>query len=267
MYHRRSPVAQFGRHLVMCLCLATLGCAAPGPAGVQQSAAVEDNSNDPLEDANRVVFDFNRTVDRIVLVPVAKTYRTILPSPVQDSVRDFLQNLREPLVFANDVLQGQADPASNTLGRFLVNSTAGVGGLIDVAKRIDLPHHSNDLGVTFGVWGIGDGPYLMLPVFGPSNVRDLAGQVGESFADPGNIIAGNNNLTWIPFARAAAAAIDRRSRYIETLAELETTSLDYYATVRSLYRQQRTAQISHEKPSGPNVSPGSAPIHQMVPRL
>jgi phospholipid-binding lipoprotein MlaA len=192
---------------------------------------------------------------------------TDAPSPDRDSVRDFLRNLNEPLVFANDLLQAQPHLAAKTVARFAVNSAVGVGGLIDVATRIDLPHHSNDLGVTFGVWGIGDGPYLMLPVFGPSNVRDLAGQVGESFADPGNIIASNNNLVWVPFVRAGTAAIDKRSRYIENLADIETTSLDYYATIRSLYRQRRTAQLRHEQPDEPNVSPVSAPVHQMVPHL
>jgi phospholipid-binding lipoprotein MlaA len=267
MYVRSLTVARRGRHLAVGLSLAIIGCAVPGPSRAQQPAVAQENSGDPLEDANRVVFDFNQTVDRIVLVPVAKTYRTILPSPDRDSVRDFLRNLNEPLVFANDLLQAQPHLAAKTVARFAVNSAVGVGGLIDVATRIDLPHHSNDLGVTFGVWGIGDGPYLMLPVFGPSNVRDLAGQVGESFADPGNIIASNNNLVWVPFVRAGTAAIDKRSRYIENLADIETTSLDYYATIRSLYRQRRTDQLRHEQPDEPNVSPVSAPVHQMVPRL
>ncbi len=264
---RLSIITRFWRHFAIGLGLAILCGLAPHPARAQQAAAAQAGPNDPLEDANRAVFDFNRTLDRIILVPVAKTYRTILPSPVRDSVRDFLQNLNEPLVFANAVLQAQPELAAKTFARFALNSTVGIAGLVDVAQRIDLPHRGTDLGITFGVWGIGGGPYLMLPVFGPSNVRDLAGQVGESFADPGNIIAGNNNLAWVPFARAGTEAVDRRSRYIETLADLETTSLDYYATIRSLYHQRRASLLRHDQPSGPTVSPASAPVHQMVPRF
>jgi ABC-type transporter lipoprotein component MlaA len=214
MYVRSLTVARRGRHLAVGLSLAIIGCAVPGPSRAQQPAVAQENSGDPLEDANRVVFDFNQTVDRIVLVPVAKTYRTILPSPDRDSVRDFLRNLNEPLVFANDLLQAQPHLAAKTVARFAVNSAVGVGGLIDVATRIDLPHHSNDLGVTFGVWGIGDGPYLMLPVFGPSNVRDLAGQVGESFADPDNR------------TRAAETADNRTDRRAARRDDLRSAAVD-----------------------------------------
>jgi phospholipid-binding lipoprotein MlaA len=262
-----SSYARSSRYFAVGLGLVIIGCVAPCSVGAQQAAVAQGDFNDPLEDANEAVFRFNRTVDSAVLVPVAKTYRTILPAPVRDSVHDFLGNLNEPLVFANDLLQGRPDLASNTLARFVVNSTLGIGGLVDVGTRIDLPYHSNDLGVTFATWGIGEGPYLMLPLLGPSNVRDLTGQVGESFADPGNVFASQHHLAWVAFARAGTAAVDTRSRNIETLAEIEQTSLDYYATIRSLYGQRRVAQIRHEQPNVPNVAPTSAPVHQMVPHL
>ena len=189
-------------------------------------------------------------VDRNVLVPVAKAYRTVLPDVVRDSLRDFLHNLRAPLIFANDALQGDFERAGETFARFTLNSTLGVGGLIDVAGRWgQLPYHEQDLGVTFGVWGVPEGPYLVVPVLGPSNPRDLSGQVAEGFGDPFNYIVTGNPYTlyWIPFVRGGVSGIDQRSRYIETLADIERTSLDYYATIRSLYRQRRAALIRGEK--------------------
>lgn len=219
----------------------------------QQAATYEEDFNDPFEDTNRKIFEFNQTVDRNVLVPVAKAYRTALPDPVRDSVRDFLNNLREPLVFVNDTLQGQFERAGTTVGRFVINSTIGIGGLVDVAGRWGIPYHEEDLGLTLGAWGIPEGPYIVVPILGPSTPRDLGGQVAEGFGDPwNNLVTGNPwTLYWIPFVRGGVSGIDQRSRYIETLADIERTSLDYYATIRSLYRQRRAALIRHEQENLP----------------
>jgi len=244
--------------LLLVVTLTLAGCATPSNNPQAEAAEAED-FNDPLEDTNRAIFDFNQVVDRNVLVPVAKAYRTVLPDPVRDSLRDFLRNLREPLIFANDALQGEFERAGQTFARFTLNSTLGVGGLIDVAGRWgELPYHEDDLGLTFGVWGIPEGPYLVVPVLGPSTPRDLGGQVAEGFGDPFNrLVTGNPyTLYWIPFVRGGVAGIDQRSRYIETLADIERTSLDYYATIRSLYRQRRAALIRHEKEQ--NLPPPSS---------
>lgn len=226
------------------------------PAPAAQAAPVEaDTTNDPFEKTNRAIFDFNNQVDKIVLVPVANAYRAALPEPVRDGVHNVLQNLDEPIIFANDVLQARPDLAATTAARFIVNSTVGLGGIFDVASKTNLPFHSNDLGVTFAVWGFGEGPYLMLPILGPSNVRDAIGEGGDAYGDPGNIVASDYHYVWASFARGGTQGIDERSRNIETLADIERTSLDYYATIRSLYRQRRAAEIRHEQPNGPNVSP------------
>jgi phospholipid-binding lipoprotein MlaA len=227
----------------------------PQTAPAQAALAEADGTNDPFEKENRAIFDFNNHVDKIVLVPVASAYRAVLPEPVRDSVHDFLQNLNEPIIFANDVLQARPDLAATTAARFVVNSTVGVGGLFDVASKAHLPFHDNDLGVTFAVWGVGEGPYLMLPVLGPSNVRDAIGEGGDAYGDPGNIVAGDYHYMWATFARAGTQGIDERSRNIETLADIERTSLDYYATIRSLYRQRRAAEIRHEQTNVPNINP------------
>jgi len=191
----------------------------------------------------------------VVLVPVSKTYRTVLPQPVRDSIHDFLQNLNSPIIFANDVLQAQPGLAAETFGRAVINTTIGFGGFFDVATQMGIPYHTNDLGITLAAWGVDSGPYLMLPVLGPSNPRDLVGDIGDSFGDPGNIVASDHNKLWASFARAATSGIDERSRNIESLAEIERTSLDYYATIRSLARQRRAAQIRHQKEDVPNAAP------------
>src|SRR5271169_3696748 len=240
-------------NLVLLLALMLPGCAT-SPSNAQPEIAEAEDFNDPFEDANRKIFDFNQIVDRNVLVPVAKAYRTVLPDPVRDSLRDFLRNLRAPLIFANNALQGDFEGAGQTFARFTLNSTLGVGGLIDVAGRWgQLPYHEQDLGVTFGVWGIPEGPYLVVPFLGPSDPRDFVGQTAEGFGDPFNkLVTGNPyTLYWIPFVRGGVSGIDQRSRYIETLADIERTSLDYYATIRSLYRQRRAALIRHERENLP----------------
>jgi len=131
----------------------------------------------------------------------------------------------------------------------------GIAGLFDVATQVGVPYHSNDLGVTLATWGFVEGPYIIVPVLGPSNPRDIVGKIGDGFADPGNYVAGEHHLLLAVIARSATSGIDERSRNIESLADIERTALDYYATIRSLYRQRRQAQIRHEKSDLPNPNP------------
>jgi phospholipid-binding lipoprotein MlaA len=265
------PVCLVFSNLVLLSTLVLSGCAT-SPNNAQSEVVETEDFNDPFEDANRAIFDFNQKVDRNVLVPVAKAYRTVLPDPVRDSLRDFLRNLREPLIFANDALQGEFERAGQTFARFTLNSTLGVGGLIDVAGRWgELPYHEDDFGLTLGVWGLPEGPYVVVPVVGPATPRDLGGQVAEGFGDPfTRLVTGNPyTLYWIPFVRGGVSGIDQRSRYIETLADIERTSLDYYATIRSLYRQRRAALIRHEKeqnlPPPASFSRNDSPVGPVNP--
>jgi len=231
--------------------LAVAGCVAPGAT---QTADAADGFNDPFEDTNRAVFGFNQVVDASVLVPVAKSYRTVVPGPVRQTLHDFLQNLNGPVIFANDVLQGEGTLAAQTLGRLALNTTVGFGGIFDVATQLGVPYHTNDFGITLANWGFTAGPYVIVPVLGPSNPRDLVGQAAEGFADPVNYVGGigHNQLLAAVVAKTAVNGIDQRARNIETLAEIEKTALDYYATIRSLYRQRREAQIRHEQSNLPN---------------
>jgi phospholipid-binding lipoprotein MlaA len=251
--YRPPPLGLPGIAVVAGLVVAAL--VAVRPAVAQPAPAVTEDSSDPWENTNRAIFNFNQGVDKVVLVPVANAYRAVLPSPIRDSVRDVLQNLNTPIILANDILQGRFDLARDTLGRFAINSTVGFGGIVDVATKVGVPYHTNDLGITLATWGIGSGPYLMLPILGPSNPRDLFGDVADSFGDPGNIAASDYHRIWASFVRGATSGIDERSRNIESLAEIERTSLDYYATIRSLARQRRAAQIRHQREDVPNASP------------
>jgi phospholipid-binding lipoprotein MlaA len=248
MRARRLPLILPG---LLAAVLAIGGCTAPA---MVQTASAED-FNDPLEETNRAIFGFNQAVDQAVLVPAAKAYRTVVPPPMQQSIHDFLQNLNGPVIFANDVLQGQFGLAGETLARTAINTTVGVGGMFDVAKTMGIPFHSNDMGITLANWGIAEGPYVMMPVLGPSNPRDIVGSIADGFADPGDYVAGQHHLYYAILARRVTSGIDVRSRNIENLAEIEKTSLDYYATIRSLHRQRRAAQIRHEQLNLPNPTP------------
>lgn len=236
---------------------------AQSEADMAQVTVVEDD-NDPLEGLNRGIFEFNRVVDGVLIKPVAQVYRGVLPQLVQDNIRSFLRNLRTPLIVTNDVLQGDMNRAGSTLGRFLVNTTVGILGLFDVASEIGLPFHDEDFGQTLAVWGVGEGFYLMLPILGPSNPRDLAGMATEFYVDPVNIYLRNEDLDYLIYTRAGLRGIDARARSIDVLDELERTSLDYYAAIRSLYRQQRDNEIrnSVSEPKAPSISNAEAVVPQ-----
>jgi phospholipid-binding lipoprotein MlaA len=235
--------------------LASSGCTvqAVAPGAVQAAGAEE--FNDPLEETNRAIFGFNQAADRAIILPAAKTYRTVVPPPMQQSIHDFLQNLNNPVIFANDVLQGQVGLAGQTLARTAINTTIGFGGMFDVAKTLGIPHHSNDMGITLATWGMAEGPYIMMPILGPSNPRDIVGSIADGFADPGDYVAGQHHLYYAILARRVTSGIDVRSRNIENLADIEKTALDYYATIRSLHRQRRAAQVRHEQSDLPNPTP------------
>ena len=202
----------------------------------------EDEVYDPLEPFNRAIFSFNNVADKTILEPMAKGYKK-LPSPVQSGVGNFLNNLKLPLVAINQLLQGQGKNAFESSGRFIVNSTAGIFGLIDVAEKIGLEQKQEDFGQTLAHWGVGDGFYLVLPIFGPSNIRDTAGMVLTYATDPVNAYAVNEGEAWILPIKTATNAVNQRSKIIDEVNALRDNSLDYYAAVRSSYYQNRKAAI------------------------
>jgi len=209
-----------------------------------ETSKFEDEIYDPIEPLNRAIFSFNNTADKIILEPVSKGHKK-LPSPVQSGVSNFLSNLRMPLVVVNQLLQGQGKNASESAGRFLVNSTIGILGLIDVADKMGLEEKKEDFGQTLATWGVGDGFYIVLPFYGPSNVRDTAGMVIAYTTDPINAYAVNEGEAWVVPLRTAVNAVDQRSKIIDEVNALRDNSVDYYAAVRSSYYQNRKAAINN----------------------
>jgi phospholipid-binding lipoprotein MlaA len=244
-----------GKGCLLLPLLLVAGCAtAPtDPAG---RAAFEE-ANDPLEPMNRSVFEFNRVLDGLVLKNVALFYRTVVPDPVRNSLRHLLDNLKEPVVFANDVFQGEMTRAGTTLARFGVNTTLGIGGLLDVATDMKLKQQTGDFGQTLYRWGVPDGPYLVLPLFGPSNPRDAAGMGVDSYIDPVRYLARSNGASKASLAAFILDGVDQRSRHIEDLDAIERSSLDFYSELRSLWRQQRAQELAGDAEATPPTGPGS----------
>jgi phospholipid-binding lipoprotein MlaA len=230
--------------LVLGVSLFAAGCAtAPDPADEAAVAAYEE-ANDPLEPMNRYFFELNRFADIILLRPAAEIYDGVLPRQAKQGVRHFLDNLRAPVILANDVLQGEWNRAETTATRFGINTTVGVLGLDDPATDYGYARHGEDFGQTLAVYGVNEGPYLFLPVLGPAPPRDLTGVVVDQFFDPLTYIFWDDGYT-VPVTRFVLNGVDLRARNLEVLDEIERTSVDYYATIRSLYRQSRAEEIAN----------------------
>ena len=240
----RAFPARFLAALV--LVVGVSGCASAPDRSDAEAYAEWQEINDPLEPMNRAIFQVNRGLDTLILKPFAIMYSVFLPPPFQTGIHNFLNNLRTPVILANDLLQVNMDNAGTTFTRFLINTTIGVGGLGDPATDLGWQRHDDDFGITLAVWGVGEGPYLMLPVMGPSNPRDGVGRAVDSFVlDPFGLLGALGNDALFPYsmARTVLTAVDTRSRFIGELEEVEKTSLDFYAAVRSLYRQNRRSDV------------------------
>lgn len=217
-----------------------LGSISAGCAGTASPEATA--LNDPWEQTNRAFFDFDVKLDHYVATPIARGYNYAVPSGARDSIHNVLTNLNSPVVFANDLLQGETKRAGQTLWRATINTTFGLGGLIDAAGRAGTPAHEEDFGQTLAVWGVGEGPYLVLPFLGPKPPRDLAGSVVDGYLDPLTYVRYRNSHTW-GYVRLGMGVLDYRAANVDAVDQIERSSIDYYATARSLYRQHRDAEI------------------------
>jgi phospholipid-binding lipoprotein MlaA len=225
------------RITILIVCASMIGCASI-PAGSERSP------DDPWEPFNRSVFSFNESLDDYLLKPITKGYRFILPKPAQQGVDNFFGNYRDIYTSANNLLQGNLSMAFSDLMRVVVNTIFGLGGLFDVATPGGLEKHKADFGQTFGVWGIPSGPYVVLPFFGPSNVRDTLGTAVDLETDylfrllPD--VALRNSLT-------ALRVVNARNNYNEAGDLLEGAALDKYTFTRDAYIQRRQYQIDQAK--------------------
>jgi phospholipid-binding lipoprotein MlaA len=216
-------------------------------------ASLPDEPNevsDPFERMNRRVFEGNQRLNHAVIYPVARAYRNVVPEPVRNSIEAFAGNLTEPFVFANDVLQLRLQAATTTVGRFAMNSTLGIGGLFDIATKQNLPRQTGDLGQTLYVLGMRNSGYLVVPIIGPTNVRDLIGTTAEFVATlplggplptwlPTQVATTANNLT---VAGSIASPFTKLSQ-VDQMETLEDSSLDFYTMLRSVVHQKRQAEL------------------------
>jgi phospholipid-binding lipoprotein MlaA len=192
---------------------------------------------------NRNVFAFNHGLDSVLFKPLAQAY-LYFPEVARDGISNMVGNVRAPVNLANDLFQGEFSQAATTLSRFVINTTIGLGGMFDVAAGMGMERHSEDFGQTLGTWGSPTGPYVVIPVLGPSSPRAIVGSVADSFLDPLTYLFENQNaeLEYM-LTRGGIEGVDERSSVLAILDDIEQSSLDFYATIRSLYRQRREAEM------------------------
>ncbi len=269
------------RHLPVIMAMLLLGslggCATPPPASDPDAVADYNETNDPIEPTNRAIYAFNNGLDTVLLKPAAQAYRFVLPQPVRTGIHNVLNNLSTPVELSNDMLEGKPRRAGDTTMRFLINTTVGVVGFFDVAKDWGYPDHDNDFGVTLALWGVPDGPYLFLPVFGPSGPRDAIGLGVNAAMDPFNWVGQGAAVRALDWSRFGLNALDQRERHLDDIDSIQKTALDPYATFRSLYRQHRASAIEsarndnratipvwfpqYAKPDNFTYSPAGSPAH------
>lgn len=221
--------------LTILLMLGLLSACSSGPDG---------EIYDPAEGLNRGIFKFNNVVDEAVMEPVARGYRSAVPDPARKGVRNVLRNLKTPSILANNILQADTVGAGDTVTRFFANTLFGFGGVVDVAAKEGIPYREEDFGQTLGVWGAKPGAYIVLPLLGPSSVRDTTGLVVDSYTDPLRLWLMNTDRAGWYYGKVAVGSIDKREELLDVLADLKKNSIDYYAAVRSSYVQRREAMIS-----------------------
>lgn len=249
-------LASCGNLAGLVICVALAGCAT-----LSGDRAADGDALEPL---NRTVLDINTALDAAFIKPIAEAYRQVFPPFVRDRVRSVIDNLAEPRIFVNDLLQWRANAAGVTFSRFLINTTVGLGGLFDPAAEQGFPKQSGDFGQTLYTWGIDDGPYLVLLFFGPSNLRDAAGLGVDLFTTPPALIVTGHAGVVTGFAVGTVDGMDLRSRNIETLDEIKASALDYYAHLKSIAQQRRQAQLREARGLAPEpqelIDPGTSPV-------
>lgn len=213
---------------------------------VEEAAADgEIDVNDPIEPVNRFFFHVMQMIVETMFKPVTLAYIEFTPDIVQEGVDNFLENLKEPVNIANNLLQGDVDEATNAVGRLLINTTVGIGGINDVTGELGHDRRREDFGQTLAVWGVGEGPYLFIPLWGPTNPRDFVGQFFvDSYFDPVGLWFGNAHDDY-SYVLLAMNAINSYGEVLNDLEQVKKSSVDYYAAIRSLYRQKRKSQIAN----------------------
>ncbi|MGE0407795.1 MAG: VacJ family lipoprotein [Amphiplicatus sp.] len=208
------------------------------------SATTEGAAADPWENFNRRSFKVYRFFDDVIIVPAAKGYRAVSTKRSRKGIRNFLNNAQSANILFNDLLQGEFKRGGETLARFIINSTIGFLGFADPATKLGISAHTEDFGQTLAVWGAPSGPFLFLPIFGPSSIRDGVG-LGVDFAADPLLWLRSDPASYARYSRFTMTAVSRREPLIEPLQKIEADSLDYYASLRSFYMQARKREINN----------------------
>ncbi len=230
--------------LALSLAIGLAACAVEPPADDPEAVAEFKELDDPLEPTNRVFYVVYDRFDTYVLEPLARTYRKVVPDPVRTGLTNTLSNLNTPVRLGNDILEGKPRRAGDTTMRFLINSTVGVLGVFDVATGLGYPKHDNSFGLTLANWGVPDGPYLFLPIVGPSSPRDLTGFAVDTVGDPFYWIGQGAVVKALDWTRFYVESVNSREKALDPIQSIKRTALDPYATFRSLYRQYRASQLT-----------------------
>ena len=219
--------------LALCgLCAGVSGCATAPPW----------SANDPYEQTNRDILKLNGKIDKYFVVPTVAVYFVLVPEGGRRGVHNFLGNLSLPTIFVNDMLQGELSRAGKSMWRPVINPTLGLGGFFDPASKIGITGHGENFGQTLAVWGVKESPYLVLPFIGPSNPRDATGLVVDTAIDPTNQIAFKQHIWWSA-GREYFTLLDLKGQTYQTIQGIQRSSVDYYSSLRSLYRQMRDDEI------------------------
>jgi len=239
-----SPIVKFLIKLaVLAGMLFLTGCSTT-PQSIRHTAPnTTADIYDPLEGLNRGVTKFNTGADKVLIKPMTSIYQLILPKFMRKGIHNVAKNLGEPIVFVNEILQLDIEDATDSLGRFMLNSTVGIGGFIDVAEKQGVPQQKETFGQTLATYGVPPGPYIVLPLLGPSNARDVVGRVGEGFTNPVQRLDFNGDES-VQFGRRISAGLEARVR-AEPFLENVNNAADPYVNLRGLYNQNLLANI-HE---------------------
>ena len=213
--------------------------------------------DDPLEFINRPMFTANLTLDRYVMRPITRVYVETVPEPGRNGLANLLDNFKSPVILINDLLQGEMSRAGSTFGRFFINTLLGFAGTVDVAEAMGLPGHDEDFGQTLASYGVGGKPYVVLPIFGPSNPRDAFGAVADTAIDPLTFLTPAK----LKPAQAGAGILSGRERILEDTDTLEATSVDFYSAVRSFYYQNRNFEISNGREPPSEAEPAGGDLY------
>lgn len=212
------------------------------------------SQDDPLEGYNRGMFKVNEAVDTVLFRPLALGYRTVTPDGLRWRIGNMSDNLYEPVSMVNSFLQGEFTSGMNNFWRFVINSTVGIAGMHDVAGSAGLTATREDFGQTLAVWGVGSGPYIVLPIFGPSNLRDTTGKLGDFFLDPMDYaLEQDPGRDWTRYSIRAGQALVLREELLDPIDDIYSSSLDPYESFKSIYEQRREAEINNRRSDKPRL--------------